>query len=123
MENLSRELLGQIKQAGLDSAKVLASEHQAEFCRWLGLDVIATFASSDIETASNIHQCLQKGKDEKVRFIIANKQEGTALANALAERLGAKVVVFSNFPQIDNRPDNFDQLLSENVQALLKAAE
>jgi len=122
LDNLSKELLDQVKQAGLKSTKVLASGHQAEFCKWLGLDVIATFTSSDIETVSNINQCLQKARGKQIRFIIANKQEGTALANALAERLEATVVVFSNFPQINSHSDNFDQLLLENVRALLEAA-
>jgi ABC-type Zn uptake system ZnuABC Zn-binding protein ZnuA len=126
LENLSNELLTEIKQSDLESAKILASDHQAKFCKWLGLDVVATFVGSDIETASNIHQCLQKGRDNQVRFVIANKQEGTALAETLAEQLRAKVIVFSNFPQVGRTmagPDNFDQLLTENVQALLKAAK
>jgi len=119
LENVSKELHSKIKQAGLKTAKVLASNHQAEFCNRLGLETIATFIGSDAETVSNIQNCLEKAKGYNISFVIANKQEGTALAEALAERLGAKVVVFSNFPNVDNRPDNFDWLLSENVQALL----
>jgi ABC-type Zn uptake system ZnuABC Zn-binding protein ZnuA len=120
LENLSGELLSKIKQSGLGTAKVLASNHQAQFCNWLGLETIATFVGSDTETASNIQKCIEKADEYNISFIVANKQEGTALANALAERLGAKVVVFGNFPDVDNRPDNFDRLLLENVQALLE---
>ncbi len=119
LENLGAELLMKIKRSSLGTAKVLASNHQVEFCNWLGLETIATFVGSDAETVSNIQNCLGKAKEYNISFVIANKQEGTALAEALAERLGAKVVVFNNFPNVDNRPDNFDWLLSENVQALL----
>jgi zinc transport system substrate-binding protein len=123
LENLSSKLLTKIKRSGLETAKVLASNHQARFCDWLGLETIATFVGSDVETVSNIQKCLEKAKEHNIRFIIANKQEGTALAEALAERLGAKVVVFSNFPDVDNRANAFDRLLSENVQVLLEPVE
>jgi len=124
LENLSKELRRKVKQAGLESAGVLASNRQEQFCNWLGLETIATFVGSDMETVANINQCLQKARDNKVKFIIANKQEGTALAQALAERLGVKVIVFSNFPDVETHPARrcgFDRLLEENVQALLEA--
>ncbi len=123
LANLGSELLVKIKQSGLENARVLSSNHQAEFAKWLGLDVVATFVGRDTETVSNIHQCLEKAGKNTVRFIIANKQEGTALADALAERLAAKVVVFSNFPDAVGSKNDFDQLLLKNVQALLEEAK
>jgi ABC-type Zn uptake system ZnuABC Zn-binding protein ZnuA len=123
LDNLSDELHSGIRQTALGSAKVLTSSHQSQFCKWLGLEVIATFVGRDTETVSNINQCLEKARKETVRFIIANRQGGTALADTLAERLGAKVAVFSNFPDIDSGQDNFDRLLQENVQTLLEAVK
>lgn len=123
LENLADELLGKIKQTGLESAEVLVSDHQSQFCDWLGLETIATFVSGDVETVFNIDQCLKKAKDKDVRFVIANKQEGTGLADALAERLGAKVVVFSNFPNLGSGQNSFDMLVRQNVQAFLEAAK
>ena len=115
-----------MEESGLLDARVVASGHQAVFADWLGLDVVATFAGSDIETPGSINQCLQQAKDKDVRFVIANKQEGTVLAAALAERLDAEVVIFSNFPtgQSDTAgmPD-FDGLLLENISNLLNAGE
>lgn len=123
LEKLSSGLPGKIKQLGSGAPKVVASEHQAKFCNWLGLKTIATFAGSDTETASNIQKCLDKAKEHDIRFIIANKQQGTALAEALAERLGAKVVVFSNFPDKEqSQTPCFDRLLNKNTQALIEAA-
>jgi zinc transport system substrate-binding protein len=120
LENVSRELRAKIKQADLENVRILASNHQAQFCDWLGLETIATFVGSDTETVSNIQECLEKAKEYNIKFIIANKQEGTALAAALAERLEAKVVVFSNFPDVNGKANDFDQLLSKNVQTLLE---
>lgn len=122
LENLSGELTAKIQQSGLKSVKVLASNRQEQFCNWLGLQTIATFVGSDVETVSNISDCLKKAEEQGVRFIVANKQQGTALAESLADRLKASAVVFSNFPPVDNRPNAFDRLVRANVQALVGAA-
>ncbi len=123
LENLSNELL--VMTSGLKKAGVLTSKHQAEFSEWLGLDVISTFAGRDTETAANVNQCLQQAKGKSVRFVIANKQEGTGLAAAIAEHLHARVVVFSNFPGTgnDTAGSGFDRLLLENIQRLLEAVK
>jgi len=121
IKDLREELLEKMRQAGISSAKVLASNHQADFVSWLGLEPIATFVGSDIETVAGIEHCIKKAKGQDVRFVIANKQEGTALAKALAERLGARAVVFSNFPELSGGAGGFDELLRANVDELLRA--
>ena len=121
LEHLREELLEKVRQAGISSAKVLSSDHQADFASWLGLETIATFVGSDTETVAGIERCIKKAKGQDVRFVIANKQEGTALAKALAERLGARAVVFSNFPELRGEAGGFDTLLRANVDALLRA--
>ena len=98
LDELSAGIHKKMEESGLLDAKVVTSGHQAIFADWLGLDVVATFAGSDIETPGSINQCLQQAKGKDVRFVIANRQEGTVLAAALGERLNADVVVFSNFP-------------------------
>ena len=118
---LREELLEKVRQAGISSAKVLASNHQADFVNWLGLETIATFIGSDIETVTGIDRCIRKAERQEVRFVIANKQEGTVMAKALAERLGARAVVFSNFPELIGEARGFDTLLRANVDALLRA--
>jgi zinc transport system substrate-binding protein len=126
LEKLSKELAERIEQLGLRDTDVIVSEHQAEFAKWLGLNVIGSFVSSDAETPKNINQLLQKAGRHSIRFIIANKQEGSNLAVALAEHLKAIVVVFSNFPESSDGNNNypeFDMLLQENAQALFEAAK
>jgi zinc transport system substrate-binding protein len=126
LEHLGKELAERIGQSGLKDNDVIASEHQAEFAVWLGLNVIGKFVSSDAETPKNINQLLQKAGRHSVRFVIANKQEGSNLAAALAERLKAVTVTLSNFPENSNRKNNFpefDMLLQYNTKELLEAAE
>ena len=123
LESLNGEFHTEIEQSGLGSAKVIASNRQAQFCNWLGLETIATFLGSDAETVSNIDHCLRKAQEQGVKFVVANKQQGTGLAKALAQRLGVKMVVFSNFPALDGERNPFDRLVRQNVKALLEAAE
>jgi len=118
---LGDELRTSVESAEATGAKVLASNHQAEFARWLGLDVVATFVGSDVETISNIDHCLKQAAGQEIRFVVANQQEGTALAGALADRLGAKAVVFRNFPSQADKAMGFDRLLRDNVQGLIAA--
>ena len=121
LKQLRQELFERMRQAGISSAKVLASNYQADFANWLGLETIATFIGSDIETVTGIDRCIRKAEGQNIRFVIANKQEGTALAKALAERLGAKSVVFSNFPELEKQARGFDNLLRANVDSLIRA--
>ena len=123
MEEISTNLRTKIDYSGLASVEVIASGHQSEFVNWLGLETVAQFSGSDLETAGNINDCLNKAKENNVKFIIANKQEGTYLADSLAGRLKVKVVVFSNFPESTDDSTGFDELLNQNVNAIIEAAK
>lgn len=118
---LAAELRGAVAEAAVTPAKVLASSHQAGFAKWLGLEPVATFVGSDIETVAGVDHCLRKAAGQDIRFVIANRQEGTALAQALADRLRARAVVFSNFPQATEDVSGFDRLIRDNVQCLVEA--
>lgn len=117
---LGDELGASVQAVGGTTAKVLASNHQVKFAQWLGLEVVATFVGSDVETISNIDHCLRQAAGHEIRFVIANQQEGTALAGALADRLGARAVVFSNFPSQADDAMGFDRLLRDNVRGLIE---
>ena len=105
----------------LAGTPVLASEHQAAFCRYLGLKVSATFPPSEAIRISQVEQCLSIGRADKARCVVANLQEGTAAARGLADRLKVPMVVFSNFPAMSDEQRNFDAMARANVAALLKA--
>ncbi len=122
MVKLAAELQGTVMESGIAGSVALASNHQAEFARWLTLDPVATFVGSDTESVANIDHCLKKTAGLDVRFVIANQQEGVALAQALADRCKAKAVVFSNFPQTCEPEVGFDRLLRDNVRGLCEAA-
>ncbi len=121
LDALAADINTQIERSGLKNAPVLASSHQAVFAKWLGLDVVATFVGSDIETPAGINLSLRQAEGKNVKFVIANRQEGAALAGALADRLNAKMVVFGNFPTSHGNMPAFDSLLLENISGLLES--
>lgn len=121
LDALSEELRKTVADSSVTAAPALASHHQAMFADWLGLQTVATFVGGDTETVGHIDHCLKQAAGHEVRFVIANQQEGTALAQALAERLSAKAVVFSNFPALSTDGPGFDRLLRDNVARLFEA--
>ncbi len=121
MTALLNEARAEIEEAGLLGARVLASGHQAHFCRALGLDVLATFTGREASGFKELENCIRAGTNTGVRFVIANLQEGELLAAPLADRLGATVVVMSNFPSMQDNETTFDALVRRNVAALLEA--
>ncbi|MBN2588970.1 MAG: zinc ABC transporter substrate-binding protein [Sedimentisphaerales bacterium] len=119
IETLSTDIQTLIKDSGLSSMQIIASGHQSEFVNWLGLETVAKFSGSDSETPNNINNCLNAAKQNDVKFIIANKQEGTYLSDSLADRLNINTVIFSNFPDTTG----FDTLVQQNVNAIIEAAQ
>jgi len=118
MTKLGTAAARKIDEAGLRNTPVLASGHQAAFCRWLGLQVTGTFSGADTAGTREIDQTVKAGEAAKASIIIANDPEGRRLADALADRLHAKVVVFGNFPE-PGKDQAFDALVQRNLAALL----
>ena len=111
----------QQRAAGLKNEPVVASVHQEAFCRWLGLRPVATFSGADSAGVGQVDAAIREGELAGARLVIANLPEGRRVADALAERLGAKVVVFGNFPALGKGDASFDDLLTANVAALTEA--
>lgn len=122
MAELDTSLQADVAAAGFVSRRVLASRHQKAFCERLGLQVVGTFPAADVALPSEINDAVQQGHESGVELIIANVPEGRQAADALADRFGARVVLFGNFPDGQGR-DSFDRLVRGNVAALLEAGQ
>jgi len=108
-----------IRKAGYEGKKVIASGHQAEFCRWLGLDVAAAWSGSRAAKPRELQEILEKGRDSGIEIVVANLQEGRQQAEALASHLKARLVVMSNFPDMTPDQDSFASLVRWNVDQLI----
>ena len=121
LNGLAAWVSGKIEEANLSDVAVVASGHQEAFCRELGLDVVATFSGADAARPSEINEAVARGEQADVQFVIANRPEGRQLADALAERLDAQVVMFANFPESIGEVA-FDEMVASNVRTLVEAA-
>ena len=122
LEELTRGATNRVAQVGLAGRPVIASGHQRDFCEWLGQQVVGSFRAADTASISEIEEAIRAGKLAQIKLVIANLPEGRRTADALGERLQARVVVFENFPALRNGHVSFDEMLSANVAALLQAA-
>jgi hypothetical protein len=122
LDALSRDATHRVAQAGLAGTPVIASSHQRDLCEWLGLKVVATFRAADTASIGEIEDAIAAGKLAQIKRVIANLPEGRRTADALGERLQARVVVFENFPALRRGRVFFDEMLSANIEALLRAA-
>ena len=122
LDAVSRKATNRVAQAGLAGSPVIASAHQRDFCEWLGFKVVATFRAADTASISEIEAAIAAGNLGQIKRVIANLPEGRRTADALGERLGARVVVFENFPALRHGRVSFDEMLSTNLEALLRTA-
>jgi ABC-type Zn uptake system ZnuABC Zn-binding protein ZnuA len=122
LDSLTRQSTNRVAQAGLAGQPVIASVHQSDFCAWLGLKVVASFRAADTSSVAEIDEAIRAGKFAEVKLIVANLPEGRRTADALAERLKARVAVFGNFPALEHGRVSFDDLLAGNVEALVAVA-
>lgn len=122
LKALSAALTNRVREAGLGGCPVIASVHQRDFCEWLGLRVAATFRAADAAGIQEIEDAIGAGQAADVRLVIANLPEGRRTADALAGRLGSRVVVFGNFPALHEGTLSFDAMVRANVDALVRTA-
>jgi zinc transport system substrate-binding protein len=119
---LSQNATNRLARAGVTGSPVIASAHQRDFCEWLGLKVVASFRAADTASISEIETAIDAGRSAQIKRVIANLPEGRRTADALAERLKARVVVFENFPALHNGQVSFDEMLTANVEALTQTS-
>ena len=122
LDNLARDVRARLAASGLRGTPVAASRHQADFCRWLGLEVAVEFGGRDAATPTTLEDLVARGKDAQVSVVVSNLAEGTQFAQTLARELGGEVVVFGNFPSMAVGQTTFDELVEANVRALLRRA-
>jgi len=121
LADLADAVRAEVQGAGLKGKRVVAAHHQARFCRWLGLDVIAEFTASD--DPAELNGVVARSRQNGVRLIVGNVPQGRVIPNRLAATLDAPVAMFANFPSVGDGRGGFDALVRRNVASLLAARE
>ncbi len=122
MAELDSWVRDEVETAQLAGKRALSSVHQQGLCEWLGLDVVGTFRGADTVGVAELESAVRAGTQAPVILVAANRAEGRRVADALADRLDATVVMLDNFPDRDGGPPRFDTLVRANVHRLLAAS-
>jgi ABC-type Zn uptake system ZnuABC Zn-binding protein ZnuA len=104
--------------APLAGTKVVAAAFQADFLRWLGLEVVAVFPPNDDPPPRALREAIAAGQERGAVLVVGNEQNGRRVPAAIAGALGIRLVVLSNFPERD-AAGAFWELERSNVEALL----
>jgi zinc transport system substrate-binding protein len=107
-------------QAGTANINVIASVRQADFLKWAGFNVVATYVSPDSLTPQVIKDLVDKGKSAKVTLVVNNLQDSADAGKGIAEELGAVSLNLSNFPGGLDNTETWEKAIDANIDLLFK---
>jgi zinc transport system substrate-binding protein len=116
------EIQTKLGQMNLSAVNVLCDEQQADFVKWAGLNIIATYGRPETFTPQIVQGLVDKGREKKVGLVIDNMQTGGEAGKSLAEELGVKHIVLSNFPGGYENTETWEKAIDKNIELVLTAA-
>jgi zinc transport system substrate-binding protein len=122
LEQAEQDALERIDETELSGAKALCSVRQADFLRWLGVEVVGTFPNSPEELSLlQLKQLVSSARANQVSFVAGNLQGGgPTVARGVADELGIPLCILSNFPGSNKRNATYFDLLQDNIDLLLR---
>lgn len=115
------EMEARLAGASLSSMNVLCAEQQAGFVKWMGLNVAATFGTPESLTPQVVKGLVDKGREANVALVIDNLQSGQDAGKGIAEELGCRRIILSNFPGGFDNTETWEKAIETNVGLLLEA--
>jgi zinc transport system substrate-binding protein len=119
IEKKGNELKAELESYDLGNINVLCAEQQAGFVKWTGLNIVGTFGRPDSLTPQVVKDLVDLGKAENVTLIVDNLQSGQDAGKGVAEELGCKRIILSNFPGGFDNTDTWEKAISHNVELIL----
>ncbi|NJB66597.1 zinc transport system substrate-binding protein [Desulfobaculum xiamenense] len=114
------QLLAHFAKAGASETPVVCSDMQAPFVRWAGFSIAATYGRPADMTPDQLARVIDAGRAASARLVIDNLQSGGG-GEAIAEELGARHVVLSNFPDAFPDTPTWAATITANAERLLTA--
>ncbi len=121
LEELNQKILAEAEQLGVSNYKAIAMEWQTAFTNWIGLEIVDTYKSPETLSIQTVQNLVRIGKEEDVTFIIDNLQSGTSLGAQMAEEIGGRHIVFSNFPEAIPGTDTVSEMIQYNADQLFSS--
>jgi len=115
------EVKAKLGQVNLSAVNVLCDEQQADFVKWVGLNIISTYGRPETFTPQVVKDLVDKGKAGKVTLVIDNMQTGGESGKSLAEQLGVQHIVLSNFPGGYENTETWEKAIDKNIELIMNS--
>ena len=115
------EIEAKLTKEDLPSINVMCAEMLVEFVEWTGLNVIATYGRPDSLTPQVVKELVDTGREENVVLIIDNLQSGQDTGAGIAEELGCRRIILSNFPGGFDDTETWEKAIDKNIELILEA--
>jgi zinc transport system substrate-binding protein len=114
------EIKAKLAEGNLSEVNVICASWQAGFVTWTGFNVVATYGNLDSLTPKVVKELVDKGREAEVALIIDNLQSGKDAGKGIAEELGGKRVILSNFPGGFDNTETWEKAIDWNIELLLE---
>ena len=114
------EVKARLAQVNLSEVNVMCAGMLVEFAKWVGLNVVTAYGRPDSLTPQVVKELVDKGREAKVTLIIDNLQSGKDAGAGIAEELGCKRVILSNFPGGFDNTESWEKAIDRNIELLLE---
>ena len=121
IETKSAEIKNKLAKEDLARVNVMCADQQPRFVKWAGLNVIAIYGRPDSLTPQAVKELVDKGREAKVTLIIDNLQSGRDAGAGIAEELGVKRIILSNFPGGFDNTETWEKAIDRNIELILEA--
>ena len=121
IEAKGAEIEARLAEANLSSINVMCADMQVGFVKWTGFNIVANYGRPDSLTLQVQKDLVDTGREAKVTLIIDNLQSGKDAGAWIAEELGCKRVILSNFPGGFDNPETWEKAIDRNVELILQA--
>ena len=123
LDSLNQEIKARAQTIGVSDYKAIVMAWQKPFSEWIGLQVVQTYQPPETLSAQDVETLVQKGKLDGVSFVIDNLQSGTTLGGQMAEEMGGRHIVFSNYPEAIPGTDTIAEMIRYNADQLFNTIE
>ena len=115
------EIKARLAEEDLAGIHVMCAEQLTGLVRWTGLNIITTYGRPDSLTPEVVRELVDTGRESGVTLIIDNLQSGQDAGAGLAEELGCKRVIFTNFPGGFDNTETWEKALDYDANLVLQA--
>jgi zinc transport system substrate-binding protein len=115
------EIKTRFKTAGANDLKVITMLHHADFLRWAGFEVVATYGAPETITPAILADLITKGRAAGVKLVVDNLQSGPDSGKPVARDLNIPQVTITNFPGALPNTDTWFLAVDEDARLIISA--